>query len=182
MLGDRRDLGWRSRSAVWGMVLALLLSALSGACTVAVGGGAVAALVGIGVLSSHCYDYVDVTVFDVQGSKTCAATVTASRKDSSEHFELESCYYAPLSDGQWSLRATLPGRADAVSTVEVEHKDGCTRHVQSLELTLNLAGTPPPGAGVAASAVAPAPPAPAASSVLPREPSSPTTALDAQPR
>ena len=64
------------------------------------------------------------TVLDAEGRKTCAATVTASNGKS--QFELASCYYTPLSDGRWTLRASLPGFPDAVSTVVVEHEHDCT--------------------------------------------------------
>ena len=141
MLADRRLTGRRLRGAVGFVILAFVLNALTG-CTVVAGGGVLAALVGISALTSHCYDYLDVTVLDAQGRKTCAATVTASRDNSGEHFELESCYYTPLTDGRWTLRASLPGNNDAQSVVEVEHKDDCTRHVQSVELTLNTPGLP----------------------------------------
>ena len=107
------------------------------ACAPAVSGAVVAGVVAIGALTSHCYDYLDLTVFDAQGRKTCAATVTAS--SGGEHFELGSCYYAPLTDGVWTLRAALPGYTDATSTVPVEHAHDCARHVQSVELTLNPA-------------------------------------------
>ena len=164
MVRDRRDLGLSSRRALW---FVLLVSSALGACTVVAGGGVVAVLAGVGVITSHCYDYLDVTVFDAQGRKTCAATVTASRNDSSEHFELESCYYTPLSDGRWTLRATLPGSTDVVTMVDVDHEKDCTRHVQSVELTLTSAGAAPkaPTPAISATIVAPAP---VASSVFPQ--------------
>ncbi|MEO7036399.1 MAG: hypothetical protein ABI335_21470 [Polyangiaceae bacterium] len=116
------------------------------ACAPAAGGAVLVGVIAIGALTSHCYDYLDVTVFDAQGRKTCAATVTAS--SGSDHFELGSCYYAPLTDGVWTLRATLPGFPDAVTTVPVEHAHDCTRYVESVELTLKpaqpLRSVPPP--------------------------------------
>jgi len=182
MLVARRDMGWRLRKALGRVLLAVLLLPLLSACTVVAGGGVAAAVVAIGVLTSHCYDYLDVTVFDGQGRKTCTATVTASK--GSEHFELQSCYYAPLTDGRWTLRASQAGSTDALTTVEVEHKEDCTRHVQSVELSLSAPGAPPRSASSAISgAVAPrAPPpasvppasnpAPPVSSALPQTPSS----------
>lgn len=153
-----------------GLVLAPVILAL-GACAPALGGGALAAMVAIGALTSQCYDYVDVSVYDGQGRKTCAATVSAT--NGGDHFELKSCYYAPLSDGHWTLRAALPGYADTVSTVQVEHEKDCTRHVQSLELTLAAPGAPPnarastvPGAP----ALPPPPPAPVLPAPAPTAP------------
>ncbi len=175
MLVDRRLTRRRFRGAIWFVILALVLNLLSG-CTAVVGGGVVAVLVGISALTSHCYDYLDVTVLDAQGRKTCAATVTASRDKSSEHFELESCYYTPLSDGHWTLRASLPGSDDALSVVEVEHKDDCTRHVQSVELTLDVAGTPRAPAPAISATIQTAPPTAATgSSVFPQGNTPPST-------
>jgi hypothetical protein len=99
-------------------------------------------LIAVGALTSHCYDYFDVTVLDADGRKTCAATVTAT--NGREHFELKSCYYAPLTDGTWTFRAALSGYPDAVSTARVEHPNDCTRHVQSVELTLHRSVAPAP--------------------------------------
>ncbi len=129
-----------------------------------------AVLVGVGALTSHCYDYLDVTVLDAQGRKTCAATVTAHRNKSSEQFELQSCYYTPLSDGRWTLSASLPGSNDVQTVVDVDHEKDCTRHVQSVELTLAEVGAAPramPSASPAISAPI-APPAPVASGVFPQ--------------
>jgi len=114
-------------------------------------------VVAIAALTSHCYDYLDVTVFDGQGRKTCAATVTA--KNGGDHFELSSCYYAPLTDGVWTLSASLPGYPDATTTVPVEHVNNCARHVQSVELSLKAAGGAPESP---APVLLPAPPPPPA--------------------
>jgi hypothetical protein len=179
MLRDRRESGGHFRGSLWFLSLVSVLGALS-ACTAVAGGGVVAVLVGIGALTAHCYDYLDVTVFDAQGRKTCAATVTASRNKSSEQFELESCYYTPLSDGRWTLRASLPGTSDVETVVDVDHEKDCTRHVQSVELTLNT-GVPP--ARAVRPALAPTPaisatisaPAPVASGVFPQLVTPPTS-------
>ena len=136
MFSGRRVSGRR----FWGALALALLAALA-ACAPVVGGGALVAVVAIGALTSHCYDYIDVTVLDAQGQKTCAATVTAS--NGSDEFELKSCYYAPLTDGHWTIRAWLPGFPDAVSAADVEHANDCTRHVQSMELTLTAPGSAP---------------------------------------
>ena len=116
----------------------LLVLLVSSACTPIVAGAVLIGLVGVGALTSRCYDYLDVAVFDADGHKTCAATVTAS--NGASRFELTSCYYAPLTDGRWTLRASLPGFSDALSTVEVEHAHDCTRHVQTVELTMKRTG------------------------------------------
>jgi hypothetical protein len=182
MFSDRRRWGKRFAS---GLALALLVPALS-TCAPAAGGAVLVAVVGIGALTSHCYDYIDVTVYDAQGRRTCAATVTASNRG--DQFELKSCYYAPLTDGHWTIRATLPGLPDAVSSADVEHTDDCTRHVLSMELTINAPGShngnpaagpspdvpalPPPPAAPPPSAPASAAP-PVASSAAPMSSSAP---------
>lgn len=99
--------------------------------------------VGIGLLTSECYDYLDVTVYDANGRKTCDATVTVS-KDGGSAQELGSCYYAPLGNGTWQLRARLAGYPDATSTVQVDNRKECIRHVQSAELTIGAAHTATP--------------------------------------
>ncbi|MEI9948595.1 MAG: hypothetical protein WDO74_06320 [Pseudomonadota bacterium] len=118
------------------------------------------------------------TVLDADGRKTCAATVTVSNNGGGQ-FELTSCYYAALTDGRWTLRASLPGFADAVSTVEVDHAHDCIRHVQTVQLTLNRTGarlapkpvlSPPPAVALPPLATPPAPapaPAPATTSTVP---------------
>jgi hypothetical protein len=111
----------------------LLLPVLS-ACAPAAGGGVLAAALAIGALTTRCYDYIDVSVYAPNGHKTCVATVTAS--DGGGPFELNSCYYTPLSDGRWTIRASLPGLPSVATVVLVDHSQDCTRHVQSMELTL----------------------------------------------
>ena len=120
--------------ALIGTACIVLAPALA-ACTPIIGGGVLLGVIAIGALTSHCYDYLDVTVFDGQGRRTCTATVTA--RNGGDHFELTSCYYAPLTDGVWTLSAALPGYPDAITTVAVDHAEDCTRHVQSVELSLN---------------------------------------------
>jgi hypothetical protein len=140
MFGKRRGSGTHRMG---GVALALALPALSlvaTACAPVVGGGVLAAVVAIGALTSHCYDYADVTVYDPGGHRTCDATVSAT--SGRDDFELKSCYYAPLTDGHWIIRAKLPGFPDAVSAVDVEHANDCTRHVQSMQLTINAPGSP----------------------------------------
>ena len=124
------------KAVLFGVALLFLLNS----CTAVVGAGAAAALIGIAALTHSCYDYVDVTVLDSTGRKTCAATVTAT--NGKHQLELQSCYYSPLTDGTWTLRATQPGARDAVTTLVVEHRRDCTRSVQSVELTLRSASEP----------------------------------------
>jgi len=175
MPSERRGLGRPIRIA---LLSALLLLGVN-ACSAVMGGGAAVALITIGALTSHCYDYLDVSVFDDQGRKTCAARVTA--ESGSDQFELKSCYYAPLTDGRWTLRASLPGFPDATSTVQVEHTNDCTRHVQSVELTLNSAGATPPRNAPISSPIAPIPALPPAPSAPAAPQPSSAPAPSAQP-
>src|SRR6478735_11541125 len=194
MRSDQRVPGAFVRYVFGGALLPALALAGVTACTPLVGGAALLGAVSIGVLTSRCYDYVDVTVLDADGRKTCAATVTAS--NGSSHFEFSSCYYGALTDGSWTLRATLPGSADAITQVQVDHAHDCTRYVQTLELTLNRVGAatapqparptqsaapvpPPPAPGVAPTAPAPQPSASPASSATP--PSAPAPASATPP-
>ena len=151
---------------------AVLLVAGLNACTAVAGGAALLGAVGIAALTSRCYDYVDVTVLDAGGRKTCAATVTANNGKS--QFELPSCYNASLTDGRWTVRASLAGLRDAQTTIVVEHEHDCTRYVQSVELTLNGADSPPP---TRRPLYAPPTPEPAA----PPAPDAPTSAPPLQP-
>jgi hypothetical protein len=139
-------------------VLVLLLGATG--CTAAVGGGVLLAAVGTFALTSQCYDYLDVTVYDANGRKTCDAIVTAKSSAGSE-LELTSCYYTPLSNGNWTLRARLPGFPDVSSQVQVDNRKECIHHVQRIELSITahaatapnvsapLPSTPPTSAPVA---------------------------------
>ena len=181
MRRDVRGLGRQIRRAALWAACAALIPTL-GACAPAAGGAVLLGIVGIGALTSHCYDYLDVTVFDAQGRKTCAATVTA--RNGGEHFELSSCYYAPLTDGVWTLSASLPGYPDSTTTVPVEHANDCTRHVQSVELTLNAPGTAPTARAPVSLPVPPQPalpPPPALPAPQPALPSVPATAPAAAP-
>lgn len=152
----------------------LCLATVSGlaGCTAALGAGAVAAVVAVGAVASRCYDYFDVTVLDAAGRKTCAATVTAT--NGRDSLKLRSCYYAALTDGHWTLRASLPGYSDALSLAVVDHSYDCDRHVQSVELTLSAPHQGPPLAPAVLEPRAPVPqpqtPVPAPSSST--EPSS----------
>jgi len=145
----------------------VLLVPLLSACAPVVGGGVLVAVVAVGALTTHCYDYLDVSVFDAQGRKTCAATVTAS--NGGDQFELKSCYYTPLTDGHWTIRANLPGFPDAVGSADVEHENDCTRHVQSMELTINPVGAAPAATspGLGAPLLPAPPPAPPNGSAAP---------------
>lgn len=138
MQRDNRGFRGSLRQVFIGALLTVGLTA----CTPVAGGIALVGLVSLGVLTSRCYDYVDVTVLDAEGRKTCDAIVTAQKGKS--QLELTSCYYASLTDGRWTLRATLPGSSAAVTTINVEHPHDCTRSVQSVELTLHRAEAPRP--------------------------------------
>jgi len=165
MASERRGLGGLIR----GTLLCALLIPATSACSAVVGGGIAIAVVAVGALTSHCYDYLDVTVYDAQGRKTCTATVTAT--NGGDQFELQSCYYAPLTDGHWTLRATQPGSVDSATTVDVDHARDCTRQVQSVELTLAspaaTQATKPNVSAVIQAPALPAPPAPASAPVEP---------------
>lgn len=153
--------------------LVLLAVPVLSSCTALVGGSVVATVVAVGALTSHCYDYLDVSVYDEFGKKSCSAVVTATNDSSS--VELNSCYYAPLTDGNWTLRAAQPGYVAALATVIVEHEQGCTRHVQSVELTLNRPGLIPAPRPIGHSpAAVPALPAPEPSPA-PAQPAGPVT-------
>jgi|SRR6478609_3933139 len=172
MQNDRRGRG----GLVRGAFVTILLIFATVACTPVVGGAALLGLVAIGALTSRCYDYLDVTVFDPEGRKTCAATVTATK--GSSQLELSSCYYTPLTDGRWTLRASLPGVPDTLSTLVVDHSQDCTRNVQTVELTLKRAGTPlTPSAAppVAAPQPTPVPALPTASARPAPEPPAPSS-------
>src|SRR6478736_7101541 len=176
MRSDKRGPGVFVRYMFGG---ALLLAGVT-ACTPLVGGAALLGAVSIGVLTSRCYDYVDVTVLDADGRKTCAATVTAS--NGSSHFEFSSCYYGALTDGRWTLRATLPGSADAITQVEVDHAHDCTRYVQSLELTLHRVDAPTaPQPARATQSAAPVPPPPVVAPTAPAPQPSASPASSATP-
>lgn len=168
----RSDKRGQSRWTRQVLAAGLLVAGLS-ACTALAGGAAVLGAVSIGVLTSRCYDYVDVTVLDAEGRKTCAATVTASK--GSSQFELPSCYYGALTDGLWTVRASLPGSGDATAQVQVDHTNDCTRYVQSLELTLKPKGAPTSLLAVRPVPAAPtqAPTAPSASTISPTQSAEP---------
>jgi hypothetical protein len=167
MLNDRRGLGQQIRRAGACLACLALVPLLTACAAPVIGGGVLVGVVGIAALTSHCYDYLDVTVFDGQGRRTCAATVTA--RNGGDHFELTSCYYAPLTDGVWTLSASLPGYPDTTTTVPVEHTNDCTRHVQSVELSLNATRSAQPPA-------TPLPPPPQPPPALPLPPSAPSEA------
>ncbi|HEY4159313.1 MAG TPA: hypothetical protein VGM29_14495 [Polyangiaceae bacterium] len=143
----------RARRIFRGALRLVALSSLVltlGSCAPGIGVGVAAGVLGIALLTHQCYDYLDVTVYDGAGRSTCAADVFAEKGSNS--VRLTSCYYTPLSDGTWTLRAHYPGVPDATSTVIVEHPSGCTAHVQSAALTL--------GAGAVAPVAPPVAPAP----------------------
>ena len=147
-------------------------------CTSVIGVGVVAVATGAAVLASDCSDFIDITVKDgVSGGRTCEATVTAVKGDEQE--QIMPCYHARLSEGVWQIRASLPGRADAVSTVKLDRSGECGRTVQSIELWLQPVGyvSPPPFAPAPPSTTAPAaPPPPPTPTAAPPPPPTPAPA------
>lgn len=127
-------------------------------CTSVVGLGIVAGVTGAAVLASDCSDFIDITVRDVSGSRTCEATVTATRNDEQE--QIMPCYHARLGDGAWQIRASLPGRADAVTALTIKREGKCGRTVQSVELWLQPLGYAPVVATPLAPSAPPSLPAP----------------------
>ena len=154
----------------------LTLAVLLPSCTSAIGVGVVVVATGAAVLAADCSDFIDITVRDgVSGGRTCDAKVTAVKGD--EQVEILPCYHARLGEGVWQIRASLPGRADAMTTLKLERGEECGRTVQSIELWLQPPGyTPSPP--FAPPSVAPPPPPPVAPppATLPPPPPAPTTA------
>jgi hypothetical protein len=153
----------------------LTLAVLLPSCTSAIGVGVVVVATGAAVLAADCSDFIDITVRDVSGGRTCDATVIAVKGD--EQVEILPCYHARLGEGVWQIRASLPGRADAMTTLKLERGEQCGRTVQSIELWLQPPGyTPSPP--FAPPSVAPPPPPPVAPppATLPPPPPAPTTA------
>ena len=156
--------------------LALLLPA----CTSLVGVGIVAGVTGAAVLAADCSDFIDITVRDgVTGGRTCDATVTAFRGDEQE--QVMPCYHVRLSDGAWQLRASLPGRADAVTPLQIKREGKCGRTVQSVELWLQpLGGAPASATTLVPSAPVPSAP-PASPAPLPPPPPAPPATQTSAP-
>src|SRR5579885_784263 len=67
------------------------LSLTLASCASVAGAGVVVGLIGLGALTHKCYDYIDVTVYDAAGRRTCNAEVFAEQGDDS--MRLTSCYY-----------------------------------------------------------------------------------------
>jgi hypothetical protein len=150
----------------------LSLAVLLPSCTSAIGVGVVVVATGAAVLAADCSDFIDITVRDVSGGRTCDATVTAIKGD--ERVEIQPCYHARLGEGVWQIQASLPGRAAAMTTLKLERGEECGRTVQSIELWLQPVGyvpsppsapptvAPPPTAPPPPAALPPPPPAPSA--------------------
>ena len=111
------------------------LAVLLPSCTSVVGLVIVAGVAAGGVLAADCSDFIDITVRDVTGSRTCEATVTATQNDEQE--QVMPCYHARLADGAWRIRASLPGRAGHVHGPHDQTRGECGRTVQSVELWLS---------------------------------------------
>ncbi len=159
----------RSGWGKWLPRVGLMFGALAAStgCAAGIGVGVGAALITVGIITHECYEYVNITVIDgATGARTCNAHVTAQRGTSSPD-DLGSCYYAPLTDGKWTIRATLPQRAPAESTIEVKAPESCEPAVATIVITIPAPGGPvAPRPLVPAPALAP-PPVPAASSAAP---------------
>ena len=156
------------------------LALLVPSCTSALGLGVVAGVTGAAVLASDCTDFIDITVRDsMSGGRTCDATVTAVQGDEQE--QIMPCYHARLSEGVWQIRASLPGRADAFSTVKLQRGKECGRTVQSVELWLQPLGfVPQPPLAPPSVGPPPAPP-PAAPPPSATQPAPPPTTQAAPP-
>jgi hypothetical protein len=153
----------------------LSLVVLLPSCTSAIGVGVVVVAAGAAVLAADCSDFIDITVRDgVSGGRTCDATVTAVKGD--EQVEILPCYHARLGEGVWQIRASLPGRADAMTTLKLERGEECGRTVQSVELWLQPPGYVPSPPFAPAPSVAPPPAAPPPPATLPPPPPAPTAA------
>ncbi|HEY6079228.1 MAG TPA: hypothetical protein VIW29_10520 [Polyangiaceae bacterium] len=163
------------------LVLAGAVLALTTGCAMGVGAAAGGALLVAGILSYECYDYVTITVIDeATGDKTCAAKVTVT-EDGSEQ-ELGSCYYAPLTEGHWTVRAALPGRPAVTTSVDVTDSKGCQPSVSTILLTIPAPGaTSGPRRLVPAGPASPAPPASPATAPAPAAPPAPTPEVPSAP-
>ena len=67
-----------------------------------------------GVLAADCSDFVDITVRD--GDREPHLRSDRHRTRSDEQEQIMPCYHVGSAEGAWKIRASLPGRADAVST------------------------------------------------------------------
>lgn len=160
----KAESGRRRSQRSRGCLAALLaVGALLGtSCNAAIGGGAVAALGGVGILAGQCYDRVRVKVRDPHtGLTTCDADVYVSDADGSER-RLRPCYNAALTEGTWKLTARHDGYAPAVTELTIPDHDGdCPHYTHTVELTLRREGEPstPPMASRSATPADSAPPA-----------------------
>jgi hypothetical protein len=117
---------------------ALLLISCSG-CSVAIGAATGLVLIGVGALTSGCYDHVEVGVRDARGVPLCDAEVIAVQGD--DEVELTPCFSTALSAGNWQIQARY-GQATAVSQLSIPEERECGRTVYRIELTLAAAQAP----------------------------------------
>lgn len=124
------------------VLVATAAASLLVGCNAVIGLGVVAVAGTAAVLASDCYDRITVNVFDgALNAATCDAVVLATRGD--DTVELRPCYGGSLTAGTWTIRASLPGRVDAVSTLVVTENESCGNYVQSIDLYLVPVGSAP---------------------------------------
>jgi hypothetical protein len=84
----------------------------------------------------ECYQSLTVTVIDDRtGGKTCDATVTL-RHSKGAIEELDDCYHAALSKGQYRIRAALGGRESEVTEFNVGDLSDCKPVTSTIMLTV----------------------------------------------
>jgi hypothetical protein len=85
---------------------------------------------------SGCYQDLTVTVIDdLTGAKVCDAQVTI-RDSNGEMQDLDSCYHASLSEGQYRIRAALAGRKSEATAFEVGDLSDCKPVTSTIVLTI----------------------------------------------
>lgn len=175
MVRDERGGSGTARALSRLLVLAGASTLLWG-CASGVAAGVAAVAVTVGFVTRSCYDSVQITVVDgATGLRTCKANVTASDAEGSPD-TLDSCYYAHLPEGQWTISATLPGYVTETTRIVVPDRDGCPHAVHTVEITLRPASAAPPVlAPITPAPIAPVPttPAPVAPAPITPEPIAP---------
>lgn len=154
-------MSWTWRACLLGVLVLVLGTgcSLGAALGVAVGVGALATI----VATAGCYDAVEVTVRDaVTGMPNCNATVVA-RSASGSTTRFNSCFYAQVPTGKWTVRAERAGYRPATTELLVDDSKGCRPSLQTIEIWITPAiasqPTPPALAPDVAPPIAPATPA-----------------------
>ncbi len=128
----------RRRSAVCLGTVAVAL-ACSACIAAGIGIGGFVAAGTIAAVASQCHDHAQIDVIDGRtGRATCDAEVRLTNGEVEE--DVAPCYHAAVAEGEWTIRASLPGHEDAVSTLLVDHQDECRRSVHSIEIHMKLLG------------------------------------------